>query len=109
LDQTNKNNIRFRKEVYKDGKLIAAHDDRLLPEEKTGKIAEIKAHANALLQKTDWCIIRFTEGNHSVDTDVLVRRDSIRKASNTAESAIVSCKSLLELDQCNWMKYFDTI
>ena len=46
----------YRRELWKDGKLIGVHDDRNIEEEKERILDEIKKRASELLSATDWMV-----------------------------------------------------
>ena len=81
-------------------------DGRTLAEEKEAKIASIKKRAHSLLEPTDWVVVRCMENGKDIPTDVLTKRDKIRRASSSAETAIMLCDTLIKLDQCQWMAAF---
>jgi len=93
----------YRRELWKDGKLIGVHDDRNIEEEKERILDEIKKRASELLSATDWMVLRAAEGGKSVPMEVLVQRDTIRKISDEEEAVINACETLQQLDQCQWM------
>jgi len=93
----------YRREVYKDGKLIHVEDTRILEEEQQKRIVDVKEKAAELLAKTDWHIIRAHERNECPDTEVVAKRQAIRDASNEAETKILGFTDLIQLDQYNWL------
>ena len=72
-----------------DGNIITAwaYADSL-PEAKTQKITEVKQEANAILNGTDWMVIRASEGGTAVPSNIITWRATIRTESNDAETAI---------------------
>jgi hypothetical protein len=64
---------------------------------KTIWIEKTKQTTNSLLSKWDWQIVRKSENNVDIDSDVSTYRDAVRTACNTIETAINNCSSLSDL------------
>jgi hypothetical protein len=55
---------------------------------KADKIAQLKASANIEFAKTDWVVVRNSEKGTAIPTEISTRRDAIRSAVDTKETAI---------------------
>ena len=55
---------------------------------KSSKIAELKANANNEFSKTDWVVVRNAEKGTAIPSEISTRRDAIRSAVDTKETAI---------------------
>lgn len=62
---------------------------------KAAMKAQVKQLAASLLAKTDWMVIRASEGGTAVSDDVTAYRAAVREASNTKEAEI---EALADLD-----------
>ena len=60
-------------------------------------IAQVKQTAAALLEPTDWKVIRFIESAAPIGTTVTAYREAIRADSNNHETAINACTTVDEL------------
>ena len=60
---------------------------------KAGKIAEIKSIAGKLLQPTDWQVIRKSERDIDINTDVATERASILTEADRLEAEVNAKKS----------------
>ena len=70
---------------------------------KTIWIRQTKETANALLEKSDWYIIRASDDSSlAVPSDITAKRKAIRDACKTIEDKILACKTL-----DNFIKLFD--
>lgn len=61
-------------------------------------IQEIKHTASSLLVKSDWKIIRASEGVAEVDDATLLYRQAVRAASNTMEAEVNACSTIEDLE-----------
>ena len=87
------------KQLYKeDGKTKLINEGL-----KTIWIKQTKETANNLLSKWDWQVVRKSEKDTAIDSDVSTYRDAVRTACNTIETAITNCKTLSD-----FIKLFDT-
>ena len=88
------------KQIYEeDGKTKAINEGL-----KTIWIRQTKETANALLEKSDWYIIRASDDSSlAVPSDITAKRKAIRDACKTIEDKILACKTL-----DNFIKLFDT-
>ena len=59
-----------------------------LDELKTKKINHFKSQVNSELQKTDWYVIRKTDNNDAIPSDVQTARTTLRTQSATVETEI---------------------
>ena len=64
---------------------------------KTIWIEKTKETTNNLLSKWDWQVVRKSEKNTAIDSNVSTYRDAVRTACNTIETAINNCSSLSDL------------
>ncbi len=64
---------------------------------KTIWIEKTKETTNNLLSKWDWQVVRKSEKNTAIDSDVATYRDAVRTACNTIETAINACSSLSDI------------
>ena len=95
---------KYRKETYKDGKLIDVFDNRDLAEEKLKRIKMVKQYTYEILKESDWEIIKAKELKKNVDKDLLDRRREVRLKCNEIEKKIEDSESLAELDVVPWDK-----
>ena len=63
---------------------------------KTIWIRQTKETSNNLLSKWDWQIIRKTEKDKAIDSNVATYRNAVRSACDKIEKSINDCKSLSE-------------
>ena len=63
---------------------------------KTLWIEQTKETANNLLSKWDWQVVRKSEKNIAIDSDVSTYRDAIRTKCASIETAINNCSNLTE-------------
>jgi len=59
-----------------------------LDELKTKRINHFKSHVNSELAKTDWYVIRKTDNNDAIPSDVQTTRTNLRTQSATVETEI---------------------
>jgi hypothetical protein len=88
-----------------DGKQLYEEDGttKLINEGlKTIWIRQTKQTTNNLLSKWDWQVVRKSEKNTAIDSNVATYRDAVRTACNTIETAIINCKTLSD-----FIKLFD--
>lgn len=55
---------------------------------KADKISQLKAGANVEFAKTDWVVVRNAEKGTAIPAEITTRRDAIRSAVDTKETAI---------------------
>ena len=63
---------------------------------KSTWIAQTKATANTLLASTDWYVVRKSETDTAIPTDIATYRAAVRTATGTIETAINACTTLDE-------------
>jgi len=59
-----------------------------LDELKTKRINHFKSHVNSKLAKTDWYVIRKTDNNDAIPSDIQTARTNLRTQSATVETEI---------------------
>jgi len=57
-------------------------------------IAQTKSTANGLLAKSDWYVVRKSETDTAIPTDIATYRTAVRTATGTIETAINACTTL---------------
>ena len=103
------NDVRYPKQIFKDADLLAelgitsytpdavadqryywntTDNPRDVAELKKNMIAKVKSQVGAKLSKTDWMVVRATEGGTAVPSDVTTYRTAIRSEGNTKETEI---------------------
>ena len=68
---------------------------------KASKIAEIKSKAGKLLQPTDWQVIRKSERNIDIDTEVVTKRAGILTEADRLKAQVNALESYTEVLQYN--------
>ena len=63
---------------------------------KSNAIAQTKATAGSLLTPTDWYVVRKSETDTTIPTDIVTYRAAVRTASETIETAITNANTLEE-------------
>ena len=63
---------------------------------KTIWIEKTKETTNNLLSKWDWQVVRKSEKNTAIDSDVATYRDAVRTACNTIETAITNASNMTQ-------------
>lgn len=61
---------------------------------KSQWIAQTKETANSLLSKSDWYVVRKSETDTAIPTDIATYRAAVRTATGTIETAINACTTL---------------
>ena len=101
------NDVRYPRQIFNDTDFLAelgitpytpeVFDDRYytgvdvardVSELKPLMINKVKGQVSVLLSKTDWMVIRATEGGTAVPSDVTTYRTAIRAEGNTKETEI---------------------
>ena len=74
---------------------------------KTTMTKQVKETAGSLLTQTDWYVVRKSEKNIDIPTDVVTKRDAIRTECNRLETAIAAVTNVEELksvmESQNWV------
>ena len=88
-----------------DGKAILDEDGKQVVNKglKTIWIEKTKSSANGLLTVSDWYVIRKSETDSAIPSDILKYRADVRTATKTIEDKINACSKLAD-----FMKLFDT-
>ena len=81
-----------------DNPILDIHGNQVVTKGlKTIWIEKTKQTTNEKLLVHDWQIVRKSEKNVDIDSDVSTYRDAVRTACNTIETAINACSSLSDL------------
>ena len=91
----------YRKETYKNGKLISVHDDRVFSEEQVKKKDEVNKELYEKLLKTDWYFTKIADPSalQKVDKDLLLERSMYRNKATEIKKLIESATELVVLDK----------
>jgi len=103
------NDVRYPKQIFKDADLLAelgitsytpeavadqryywntTDNPRDVSDLKKDMVRKVKEQVGARLSKTDWMVVRATEGGTAVPSDVTTYRTAIRTEGNTKETEI---------------------